>query len=139
MISPIFLKRSLISHSIVFLFLFLFIYLFFIFYFLHCSLKNAFLSLLAVLWNSIFSWVYLSLLFCFLLLLFSAILKDSSDDQFAFLFLSYCLERFWPPPPVQCYELLSIVLQACYISGLTPSICSSPPLYNHKRFYIGHT
>ena len=32
---------------------------------LHCSLKKAFLSLLAILWNSAFSWVYISLLLCF--------------------------------------------------------------------------
>ena len=32
--------------------------------FLHCWLKKAYLSLLAILWNSAFSWVYLSLLPC---------------------------------------------------------------------------
>ena len=37
--------------------------------------------------------------------------------------------------PVQCYEPLSIVLQA----DLNPLICSSPLLYNHKGFYLGHT
>ena len=51
-----------------------------------CSFKNAFLPLLAVVWNSVFSWVYISLspLF-FASLLFSGICKISSDNQFAFL------------------------------------------------------
>ena len=53
---------------------------------LHCSFKKAFLSVLAILWNSAFSWVYdfLSLLL-FLSLLFSAICRASSDNRFAFL------------------------------------------------------
>ena len=52
---------------------------------LHCSLRKAFLSLLAILWNSAFKWVYLffsPLPFTFL---FSAICKASSDNHFAFL------------------------------------------------------
>ena len=51
-----------------------------------CSLGISFLSLLAILWNSAFRWVYLSfspLLFAFLL--FTAICKTSSDNHFAFL------------------------------------------------------
>ena len=44
-----FLEVSSLSHSIVFL------------YFLHCSLTKPFSSLLAVLWNFAFSWVYLTL------------------------------------------------------------------------------
>ena len=52
---------------------------------LHCSHK-AFLSLLAILWNSAFSWVYLSLsLLPFTSLLFSAICKASSDNHIALL------------------------------------------------------
>ena len=53
--------------------------------FLHCSLKKAFVSLLAILWNSSFDWVYLSLSpLPFASLLFSAIFKASSDNYFAF-------------------------------------------------------
>jgi len=48
LVSPIFLKRALIFAS-------------YWLYFLHCSHKKAFLSLLGILWNSAFSWVYLSL------------------------------------------------------------------------------
>ena len=53
---------------------------------LHCSLKKPFLSLLRILWNSAFSWVYLSLSpLPFTSLLFSAICQASSDHHFAFL------------------------------------------------------
>ena len=53
---------------------------------MHWSLKKAFLSLLAIVWNSAFKWVYLSfspLLFTFLL--FIALCKAYSDSHFAFL------------------------------------------------------
>ena len=53
---------------------------------LHCSIKKAFLSLLTILWNSTFSWVYLSLSpLPFASILFSAICKSSLDNLFAFL------------------------------------------------------
>ena len=52
---------------------------------LHWSLKKAFLSLLAILWNSAFRWVYLSFSpLLFASLLFSAICQASSDNLFAF-------------------------------------------------------
>ena len=52
---------------------------------LHCSLKKAFLFLLAILWNSAFSWVHLSLSpLPYASLLFSVIGKASSDN-FSFL------------------------------------------------------
>ena len=52
---------------------------------LHCSLRKSFLSLLAILWNSAFSWVYLSLsALSFASLHFSAICKTSSDNHLAF-------------------------------------------------------
>ena len=50
LISPVFLKRSLVFPILLISFISL-----------HCSLKKAFLSLLAILWNSAFSWAYLSL------------------------------------------------------------------------------
>ena len=53
---------------------------------LHWSLRKAFLSLLAILWNSAFKWVYLSFsLLLFTSLLFPAICKPSSDSNIAFL------------------------------------------------------
>ena len=53
---------------------------------LHWSLKKAFLSPLAILWNSAFQWVYLSFSpFLYTSLLFIAIFKASSESHFAFL------------------------------------------------------
>ena len=51
-------------------------------------LRKAVLSVLAILWNSAFKWVYLSFSpLLFTSLLFTAICKTSSDSHFAFLFL----------------------------------------------------
>ena len=53
---------------------------------LRWSLRNAFLSLFAILWISAFTWVYLSFSpSLFASLLFTAICKGSSDSCFAFL------------------------------------------------------
>ena len=75
LISPIFLKRSLV-----------FTFLFFSSVSLHCPLKKAFLSLLTILWNSAFSWTHFSLSpLLFASLLSSDIYKAASDNHFAFL------------------------------------------------------
>ena len=72
LVSLILLKRSLV-----------FPILFFSSISLHWSLKKAFLSLLAILWNSAFSWLYLSFsLLFFASLLFTAICKTSPDSHF---------------------------------------------------------
>ena len=74
LVSLIFLKRSLVFPVLLFSSISL-----------HWSYK-AFLSLLAVLWNSAFKWVYLSFSpLPFTSLLFSAICKASSEHHFAFL------------------------------------------------------
>ena len=53
---------------------------------LHWSLRKAFLSLLAILWNSAFRCFYLSFSpLLFASLLFTAICKASPDSHFAFL------------------------------------------------------
>ena len=79
LVSPIFLKQSLV-----------FPFLLFCSIPLHCSLKKTFLPLFAVLWNPVFSWVYLFLsLLPFASLLFSSICKASSDHHFAFLHLFF--------------------------------------------------
>ena len=70
--SLIFLKRSLVFPILLFSSISL-----------HWSLRKAFLSLLAVLWNSAFRWVYLSLYpLPFASVLFLAICKTSSDNHF---------------------------------------------------------
>ena len=65
----IFLNRSLVFPILLFSFISL-----------HCSFKKVFLFLYAVLWDSVFSWVYLFLS----PLPFSAICIASSDNQFSF-------------------------------------------------------
>ena len=61
------------------------------------SLRKAFLSLLAILWNSAFWWIYLSFSpFPFISLLFSTICNASSNNYFAsllFFFLGMSLIR----------------------------------------------
>ena len=71
----VFLKRSLVFPILLFSSISL-----------HWSLRKAFLSLLAILWNSAFKWVYLSFSpLLFTSLLFIAICKPSPDNHFAFL------------------------------------------------------
>ena len=75
LVSLIFLERSLV-----------FPILLFSSFSLHWSLRKAFLSLLGILGNSSFRWVYLSFSpLPFASPLFSAICKASSDNHFAFL------------------------------------------------------
>ena len=75
LVSLIFLKRPPVFPILLFSFISL-----------HCSLRKAFLSLLAILWNSALRWVYLSFSpLPFASLLFSAIYKASSGSHFAFL------------------------------------------------------
>ena len=75
LVSLIFLKRSLAFPILLFSFISL-----------HWSVRKTFFSLFAILWNSAFKWVCLSLSpLPFTSLLFSAIYKASSDNHFAFL------------------------------------------------------
>ena len=79
LVSLIFLKRSLFLPILLFSSISL-----------HWSLRKAFISLLAILWNSEFKWVYLSFYtLLFTCLFFTAIFKASSDNHFAFLYLFF--------------------------------------------------
>ena len=102
----IFLKRSLV-----------FLILLFASISLHWSLRKAFLSLLAILWNSAFRWGYLS--FAFPSLLFTDICKASSANHFAFLHFFF-LEIVLIPA--------SCTMSQTYVhsSSGTPSIRSNP-------------
>ena len=110
LVSLIFLKRSLVFPILLFSCISL-----------HWSLRKA-LSLLAILWNSAFKWVYLSFSpFPLASLLFSAICKASSDNHFAFLHFFFLVTASctmsgtsWSLPLVQGQEPLSIALQALY-------------------------
>ena len=104
---------------------------------LHWSLRKAFLPLLAILWNSAFKWVFLFLL-CLSLLFFSKLFMRPPHiiilPFFHFLFLGWS----WSLPPVQCSKLLSIVLQALFLSDPLPWIYFSLPVYNCKVFDLDH-
>ena len=88
--------------------------LLFSFIFLHWSQRKAFLTLLAILWNSTFKWVYLSFSpLPFTSLLFSAICKPPQTTILPFC-IPFSWGWSWSLPPVQCHEPLFIVLQALY-------------------------
>ena len=106
---------------------------------LHWWLRKAFLSLLAVLWNSTFNGYIFSFFLCFLLLFFSQLFVRPSQTTILPSWISFSLVWFWVLPPVHCYELLSIVLQALCLPDLIPWIYLSPPLYNWKGFDFAHT
>ena len=106
--------------------------------FLHCSLRKAFLSLLAILWNSVLRWIYLSFSpFPFASLLFSANCKASSDNHLAFLhffFLGMVLIS-----ASYTMSWTSVHSSSGTLSDLISWIYLSLPLYNHKGFDLGHT
>ena len=79
LVSLIFLKRSLVFPILLLSSISL-----------HCSLRKVFLSLLAILWNSAFRWVYLSFSpLHFTSLVSSAICKAPLDNHFNFVHLFF--------------------------------------------------
>ena len=101
---------SSLSHSVIFL------------YFFTLIAEEGFL---AILWNSFQMGISFSLL-PLASLLFSAICKASSDNHFAF----FSWGCSWALPPVPFHGLLSIVLQALWLSDLIPLIYFPLPLYD---------
>ena len=104
---PVFLKRSLVFPILLLSSISL-----------HWSLRKAFSSFLAILWNSIFKWVYLSFSrLPFASLLFSAIVRPPQTT-----ILPFCISFSWgwsrSLSPVHCHELPSVVLQALCLSDL---------------------
>ena len=127
LVSLIFLKRSLVFPILSFSSISLL-----------WLLGKAFLSLLVLLWNSAFKWVYL--FFSPLLLaslLFTAVCKAFSDSHFAFLHFFF-LEIFLTTASCTM-SWTSVHRSSGTLSDLIPWICLSLPLYNHKGFYLGHT
>ena len=126
-ISWIFLKRSLVFSILLFSSISF-----------HWSLRKASLSLLGILWNSAFRWVYLSFSpLPFTSLLFSAIFKASSDNHFAFLHFFF-LEMVLITASYTLSQT-SIPSSSGTLSNLISWICLSLPLYNHKWFDLAHT
>ena len=109
LVSLIFLKRSLVFPILLFSSISL-----------HWSLRKAFFSLLAILWNSAFKWVYLSFSPLPSLLFFSRLFVRPPQTTILPFCVSSSWGCFWSLPPVQCYEPPSIVLQALCLSDLSP-------------------
>ena len=126
LIPLIFLKRSLI-----------FPILFFPSISVHYSLRKSFLSLLALLWDSTFKWVYLSFPpLPFMSFLFSAICKASSDNYFSFLhFFFLGMVLITASCTMSCTSIHS---SSGTLSDLIPWIYFSLPPYSHKGFDLGH-
>ena len=91
----------------------------------HCSLKKAFLSLLAILWNSALP--DFSSPFSFSFHFFSQLFVKPPQTTILPSCTSFSLGRFWSMPHVQCYKFLSAVLQALCLSDLIPWIYLPPP------------
>ena len=128
LVSLIFLKRSLVFPILLFTSISL-----------HWSLRKAFLSFLAILWNSAFKWVYLSFSpLALASLLFIAICKTSSDKHFAFLHF-FPWGWSWSLPSVQCQKPPFKYLQALCLTYLISWIYLSLSLCNHKEFDLNHT
>ena len=102
-----------------------------------CIERKAFLSLLVILCNSTFRWIYLSFSsLSFISLLCSGICKTSSDN-FAFWHLFFL-------GMVLITASCTVLWTSVHSSSGTLSIRSNPlnlsfPLYNHKGFDLGHT
>ena len=117
LVSLIFLKRSLVFPIL-------------LFYStpLHCLLKKAFLSLLAIPWNSAFRWVYFSFSPCLLLLLYSQpFVRPPQTTILHFFFLGMVLIT------ASCIMLrTSGHSSSGTLSMRSNSLNLSLPLYNHK-------
>ena len=97
-----------------------------------CSLKKAFLFLLAILWNSGHSVGYIFPFLFFLLLPFFSQLFVTPPQKSLCLLEFLFLWMVWS----QCYKLPSIVLQALHLPDLIPLICLSFPLYKESCYVI---
>ena len=105
----------------------------------HWSLRKAFLSLLGILWNSAFKWVYLSFsLLPFAYFLLQLFVRPPQTTILPF-WISFSWGWSWSLPLVHCHEPLSIVLQALCLWDLIPWIYLSLSLNNRKGFDLGHT
>ena len=127
LVSLIIVKRSLV-----------FAILLFPFISLHWSLRKAFLSLLAVLWNSAFRWEYLSFTPSpSASLFFLTICKASSDNHFAFLHFFFLWMTLITAPCTVSW--ISIHSSSGTLLSLITWLYLSLPLCNLKGFDLGPT
>ena len=105
---------------------------------LHCSLKLSYLSLMF--FGTLHSdGCIIPFVLCLLLNFFSQLFVRPPQTTILPCCIYFSWGWFWSLPPIQCYEPLSIVLQALYLSDLIPRIYLSFPLYNLKGFDLDHT
>ena len=104
---------------------------------LYWSLRKAFLSLPAILWNPAFKWVYLSFFPLLYLLFFSQLFVRPPQTTILPFCIYFSCGWSWALPPVQCHESLSIDFQALCLSDLIPWIYLSLTLYKCKGFDLG--
>ena len=93
---------------------------------LHWSLRKDFLSLLTILWNSAFKWVYLSfspLPFALLRFFSQIFVRPHQTNIFFFFCIYFSWEWSWSLPLVQCYILPSIVFRHSVYQIILESIC----------------
>ena len=86
----------------------------------HWSLRKAFLSLLAILWNSASDAYIFTFLLCFSLLFFSQLFIRPPQTAILLFCISFPWGWSWSLCPVQCHEPHSIVHQALYLSDRGP-------------------
>ena len=77
---------------------------------------------------------FISFLFSFAFRFSSQLFVRHPQTAILLFCISFPWGWSWSLPPVQCHKLLSIVLQALYLSDLIPWIYFLLPLYNHKGF-----
>ena len=104
----------------------------------HWSLRKAFLSLFAILWNSAFRWVYLSFTPCLLLLFFPQLFVRPPQTTILPLFHFFSLGMVLITTSCTM-SWNSIHKSSGTLSNLIPWIYLSLPLYNHKGFDLSHT
>ena len=124
LVSLIFLKRSLVFPILLFSSISL-----------HWSPRKAFLSLLAVLWNSAFNGYIFPFLLCLLCLFFSQPFVSPPQTTILPFCISFPWGWSWSLPPIECHEPPSIVLQALCLSDLIPWIYLSFPLFHHTVLF----
>ena len=103
LVSLIFLKRSLVFSILLFSSISV-----------QWSLRKAFFSLLAVLWNSAFRWYIFLFLFGLSLLFFSQLFVRPPQTTILPFCISFSWGWFWSLPPIKGYKPPCIVLQALY-------------------------
>ena len=121
LVSLIFLKRSLVFPILLFSFISL-----------HWMLRKAFLSLLAILWNSEFKWLYLS----FSLFFFSWLFVNSHIECSTFTASSF---RIWYSStgiPSPLLALFRVMLPKTYLTS--HSRCLVLGEWSHHCCYLGH-